>query len=225
MKLKNSTTWTNRGLRRMVSWVCKNIGYPVRMLRGVTFRNRTTDSCSGHAEYWGTIVISIGPPECFPTKTYRHRDGLQEELADRFEALVELTAHEIAHLDNKRRGVRSRRGGGWGGSERDTDAISYLVLRDFRKEREKLLADWGLEPPAPDLPDDARQTVVMPAPPADLPSSRVATSPPRQSVVERRATRVEALLKQWQRKLKLAQGKVKLYARKARYYTKKLEKS
>jgi hypothetical protein len=192
MKLKNSTDWPDHFLRRMAAWCCRQSGLPVRKLRRAEFRNRLARAYSGHADWSGRIVCSIGPAERFPLRE-DHRDGMSNEvMADRTEALVAITAHEVEHICQYREGrdskLTERRR-----SEPATRAHEVRVLRLFRANREALLAEWSAEPAA------------KPAKPR----------PTRQQINE---ANTRKLLAAWERKLKLAKTKVSTYRRKARYY-------
>lgn len=193
MKLTNSTTWSDRFLRRMVSWCFKELGLPVRYVKRAEFRNRA-DSYSGRAYWPARIVCSIGL-KGFPIGP-DGREGMDHEtFADRTEALIAITAHELAHLDQYRTktiGVlKSRRR-----TEPVTRAREIKVLRTFRPLRETLLAEWS---------EEAAST------PKAVPS-----------VQERRADKEAGKFAEWQRKAKLAASKVKKYKRQVAYYEKAL---
>ena len=197
----NTTDWTDDFLRRMTAWCCRELEYPSTGLRA-----RFGNSCRawGGLAYLGRnrIGVRISPkPESFPTRTHKHRGGLQETIADRIEALVKVTAHEIAHLEAYARGDRSRSRGGGGGSERNTDHRAYGVLRTFRKDRDRLLVEWG----APSIRFAAATAVEK------------GKADPSAKLIE--AT--ERALAVWRRKLKLATTKTKKYQRRLDYYTKK----
>lgn len=180
MKIQNTTDFQTTFLRRMVSWCCKQLDLPVRRVRKVTFRNRTTTQYSGHAWFSGRIVVSIGTAKVIPN------------IEQRLIYLVHITAHELAHIMQGREGSKTRRGGGWGGSEKRTEKLALQCLDAFKENRERLLADWSKE--------------------------RKRAEKPETTLQEKRAAEIEKKLAQWQRKLKLAQTKVKQYKRKARYY-------
>lgn len=146
-KWKNSTDWPDYYLRRMLSWVCKELEFPVRQIKNVEFGNRKTCDWSGRAWSYNRILVRIGPADRFPCHARVYRDGFSVgRIADRVEALVKVTAHEVAHLDNGERGNRSRERGGWGGSERYTDAAAKRVLEAFRENRDALVAEWEKPP-------------------------------------------------------------------------------
>jgi hypothetical protein len=195
MKLANSTDFSDQMLRRMVSWTCKQLGFPASKLGSVQFRNRARRSYSGHAYYPRRIVVSIGPASRFPTKP-DSRPGMQNEVfADRTEALIAVTSHEIAHLLQWREG-RTRQLELHRRTEKDARWHEVLVLRAFRAEREALLAAWSHEPQA-------------------------ATIKMTPSVVEKRADKAATDLARWQRKLKLAQTKVRKLRTRVKYYERK----
>lgn len=198
---KNSTDWPNYFLRRMVSWVCKELQYPRSHLVDVEFGNRTNCAFSGRAwgnKLWGQILVRIGPADRFPVQSKTYRDSFTVgEIKDRMEALIEVTAHELAHCDNDRRGNKSRgryeKTGNTGGSERLTDAMSKQVLKAFREKREELLEEWSKEP--------ARKAKAK-----------------KVSPVEKRANNAFAKVKEWESKLKRAKTTLAKWKRKAKYY-------
>jgi len=196
-KWKNLTTWDDHFLRRMLSWVCKEIDYPRLKLTGAEFGNRTNRAYSGRAWYSHRILVRVGPESRFPCNTFVHGDGFSVgKLVDRIEALVKVTAHEVAHLDNERRGNNSRRGSDpWGGSERYTDSMAKQVLIAFRKQRDELVAEWSAKP------------------------TRVAK--PKISAVEKRANAAFEAEKRWEAKAKRAKTALAKAKKKAAYYRKK----
>jgi hypothetical protein len=195
MKLLNSTDWQAYFLRRMVAWCCRQIGLPVRKLRQAQFRNRTTCSYSGHA-YGRRIVCSIGPDLRFPTKP-DGRDGMANEvIADRTEALIAITAHELEHVSQFHSGRDDKLKGR---CEASTRAVEVRVLRLFRANREALLAEWSVLPAVRDKP--------------------------AVSIQDKRSAKAAADLARWQRKLKLAQTKCRKLKQRVSYYDKALAAS
>jgi hypothetical protein len=196
MKIKNSTAWSDTFLRRLVSWCCRELEVPVRTIRTAEFKNGRR-AFSGYANGRRHITVRVGGVAQFPCPAgYRDSD---EVYADRIEALIAITAHEVYHLGARfvaEHQQRTRIGrNGFASGERVTRAAERKTLVAFRQEREPLLAVWSIEP--------------------------VARAPsPQPSVQAKRAARVTVLLQQWQRRLKLAQGKVKKYQRKLRRYEK-----
>lgn len=202
----NTTGWPTPFLRRMVSWVCRELEYPVRNLTGWYFRNKTKGAYSGRAHCHNTtrqrIVVSIGPETSYPTKDRTHRGVWSAGvLADRIEGLVFVTAHEIAHCDNVRRRNTSRRyaeaAGNYGGSEEYTDRRAKAVLDVFREQRELLLSKWG------PLAVEAESTKT------------------ESTVVARRAAKAFQKEAEWEKKLKAAEAGLRKWKRKADYYRKK----
>ncbi len=197
MRLINTIDYPDYFLRRMVSWCCKELGLPGRYVREVAFRN--SRSAWGGMAYTNSrrVGVRIGAASHFPSK-YRMR-GTRKwfPIADRTEALVMVTAHELAHLLLRRLGNHSRRGGGLAGSEHNTDWHERKVMEAFQLCRVELLTAWN-EPPKPRAPH------------------------PKLSLQERRANNAMLLLAKWQLKLKLAQTKVKKYKAQVRYYDRAL---
>lgn len=198
----NSTPWPDHFLRRLVSWTCRELGYPRRSLKGIEFGNRTNAAWSGHGGGWsdhGYILVRVGPESRFPTNTRVHRDGFSVgRIADRVEALVMVTAHEIAHCDAVRRGNKTRRSyrshGNTVGSERYINGRAKQVLEAFREKRDELLAEWEKPP--------ARQKAKPKSP------------------VQKRAENAFAKEAEWERKLAQAKRLYAKWKRKADYYRK-----
>jgi hypothetical protein len=123
VKLKNSTSFPDYFLRRMVAWCCRQLEFPVRRVRYAQFRNRER-GYSGHA--WpgaNRICVSVGQfhevshdqaerPNYDRKKvssfcevrepgkpvTYRVWTKIEKTLDERTNSLVRVTAHECAHL-------------------------------------------------------------------------------------------------------------------------------
>jgi len=196
MKLINTLDYPDRYLRRMISWICRELELPVRYVLEAKFQN-TSKAYSGRC-YGRRILVRIGPASRYPVAAWKqHRPGnYKPALQDRTEGLVKVTAHELAHVAQRRARSRTRPGGGWGGSEAATDALAASVLENFRRQREELLQAWT---PAP-------QT--EPVAPAD----------PAMVKVHARYERVMKYLKHWEQRCQRAQRKVIEYRKKARYY-------
>lgn len=194
MKIQNSTNWSDSFLRKMTSWVCRQLDMPIRKIKTAQFRNRTIECFSGRA-YGGTrFVVSIGPKRAFPLSCRNHAGVANFYLADRTEALINVTAHEVRHLTAAWTGERTRGNGKWcSSSERATEHDAQKVLAAFRERRTELLLEWSVE--------QIRQVV---------------------GTVEKRANKADKDLARWQRKLKLAQTKVRQYRKRVRYYERTL---
>lgn len=182
----------------MLSWCCAQLGeIKVRDLGSVTFRN-SRRAYGGVAYSWRrAITVCVGSADRFPTTSMTHRNGHSMALADRLEALVWVTAHEVAHILQAKARTRTRAQGGTAGSEIATEWHAAPVVEAFRAQREQLLAAWE-EPPAVALR-------------------------PRPSPVESRATKAQADLARWERKLKLAKTKVAKLRQRVTYYQKRLQ--
>jgi hypothetical protein len=200
VKLKNTTDYEDRFLRRMVAWCCRQLEMPVKYVRGARFGNAR--------HFWGGLAyldcrrigVRVGSPKnCDqPLKHYKFRDGFQVVTNNRLEVLLLTTAHELAHLDAYRRKNMTRGNGrGHGGSERYIEGRAAQVLEAFRAMRAELLSSW----------------LVAPSTPAERPVL---------SVQQVRATKAISMLDKWQRKAKLAATKVRQYKKQVRYYEKAL---
>lgn len=198
MQLKNRTEWEDKFLRRMVSWCGQELGTPARLIRIAQFGQRSNRAYSGRAFYsQRRILVRIGPASRYPLQPDRRPGMCNVALADRLEALVAVTAHEIYHLaafyDRAHKQTNGRRTS----SEKTTRWFEAHVLLSFREKRAFLIEQWAA------------------AGDADL------VAPKKKSVVELRAELATRMLSKWERKLKLAKTKVAAYRRKVRYYDKR----
>lgn len=195
MKLRNSTGWSDAFIRRMVSWVAGELKYEPSKITEVQARNRSSRSYSGRAWPSRRILVSVGPDHRFPTGVDDRPGMANTVLADRVEALVLLTAHEIQHLCQfrDRRSYQLSRDRT---TEHDARWHSVQVLATFREQREALLEAWGKE---------IKPRAVKPKP----------------SRSERNEIAARKAVETWTRKLKLAQTKLKKYRSKVRYYERK----
>lgn len=183
-------------LRRMVSWCCRQIDFPIAKVRQAQFRNRSR-GYSGRAWHSMRIHVAVGSAVWFPTSGHLYPGRKSEayrapKIQDRTEAVVAITAHELTHLqdyDSEKDRIGNpafTRGPG----ERRTMYNERRVLELFRQSREALVAEWSQAP----------------------------TEKPAVPLVERRAAKALADLERWQRKLKLAQTKVRKLKTRVRYY-------
>ncbi len=195
MRLKNSADLPDVFLRRMVSWCCRELGLPTKHVRACEFTNcHPSRVFRGKAWYTsGRILVRISAEDSpFPFTGRRNSRAPEFTLADRIEALVKVTAHELAHIE------RHQRNAPRGNHEADTDRQALQVLRAFRDRREELLAAWSA-----------------------VPVSVAADAPPTANLIEKRHAKAAADLARWERKLKLAKTKVKKLAARVRYYERK----
>jgi len=203
MQLINTTDWSDRFLRRMVSWCCKELGLPVRFVKRIKFGNRRSDIFSGYCRHWDRgcqIVVSISDSESrFPWTDNGETTGIKgivRTFQDRTECLVNVTAHELRHALAEIHGERTRGNGRRvASSERATEFDAQKVQSAFNLDRENLLSEWGRDP---------------------------VKTKPTLSITEKRAAAAKAKLAEWQRKAKLAATKVKKYKQKVRYYEKSM---
>ena len=172
-------------VRRMVSWISKQIGYPVRMFQRVEFRSRGRDySGMCHGKRWFGVRV------CERSSAYpmvHSRFGFSHTFHDPWDALVSITAHEIAHCNDRLESGRT--------NERSAEMQEDRVWQVWLVQREALLAEWLAEPNA-----GAQQTAAG----------------PKSSLAIKTLNRHEAALRRWKTKAKLAATKVKKYERAVR---------
>lgn len=195
MKLQNSTDFPCWFLRRMISWVRRQLELPASILLQADFSN--CRSC-GRGRAWSgkKILVRTGPDDQHPSRAFTIQGEEGPVHVDRIESLVSITAHELEHLRQFARFDRV----GWDKRrfqrlEPDCIAAQKRVLRVFREQREALLAAWQA-----------------------VPVRSAALSVPKPSLQEQRLQKAEACLARWQRKLKLASTKVKHYRKRVQYY-------
>ena len=137
----------------------------------------------------------IGDAKHFPCAGFNYRGKQTPDLADRTEALIEVLAHELIHLDHycNQHGDRHSR------MEAFTVSESIKVLEAFRASRDGLLAGWS-----------------------EAPAISAAFKPPIDKIAKR-AEKAAADLARWERKLKLAKTKVRFYAKRVKYYSRKTQ--
>lgn len=143
MRFRNSTDLADGFLRKLVSWCCKQIDLPLSAVHGCQFTHCAA-LYRGRAWSSGRILCRISKPGMPYDGSYPHTAkyrGLVNTptytVNDRMEALVFLTAHELWHLVQYRRGHKAR--------EAYNDTVAIGVLKTFRESRETLLADWTRE--------------------------------------------------------------------------------
>lgn len=195
MKLKNSTTLSDRFLRRMTGWVRAEVGLPAAKLRQANF-TKTRRYCRGRAWSSGRILVrvNVNRTEGYPLN-WHHR-GVELNLPDALASLVYVTAHEVCHLLNWHVPGRDRELRQHRDLEPHCVRVGKRIMEMFLANREALLAKWN-------EPGKERQIK------------------PTVSVSEKRTAKAQADLDRWLRKLKLAQTKVKKLKVKVAYYERK----
>lgn len=190
MKLKNTTDFPDWFLRRLVAWCCRQSELPARRVRLATFRN-CKGIYSGHASGSTRIVVRIGRTG-YPMQPDLRAGMSGEVMADRTEALVMVTAHEVEHLcqyaERRQRTLAASRR-----TEPVTRAHGIYCLRLFREQRAALVTEW-MEPPVP----------------------RVIKARP--SVAERNEINARSNLAKWEKKQRAATNRVKHWRAKVRRY-------
>lgn len=179
-------------VRRMVSWIAKQIGYPVRLFQRAEFRSRSR-AYSGrcHGKRWFGVRV------CERTSAYpmvHSRFGFSHTFRDPWDALVSITAHEIAHCNDFRESGRT--------NERSAEMQEDQVWQVWLVQRDALLVEWLAEPAANSTPTAASPT-----------KSRALVD----------LERNEAALRRWKTKAKLAATKIKRYERSVRAARRRLE--
>jgi hypothetical protein len=152
MEIVNSIGWRTGWLRRVVAYCCRQLGYPPSRVRKATFRKSHRGEFSGGADLGcREVQIKIDPRNRYPLDAGGYRGLAATAVADAVEALLLVTAHEVAHLERWERFARDwrRRGKRDVFKERDTESLARGVLAAFRADRERLLSAWGAAGPGP----------------------------------------------------------------------------
>jgi hypothetical protein len=152
MEIVNSIGWRSGWLRKVVGYCCRELDYPPPLLRKATFRKAHRSTYRGRAHLESReIRVKINPANRYPLATESHRGLPPLRLSDAVEVLVNVTAHEVAHLERWERFARDwrRRGKRDTFCEQDTESLARRVLAAFRADRGRLLAGWGVPGPGP----------------------------------------------------------------------------
>lgn len=103
----------------------------------------------------------MNPRLVYPLREF-YRGLRMVTLADSIEALLLITAHEIAHLERFDRFVKDLNESGRRdvGGELDTERMARRVFRDFCKDRDKILKAWGNPGSGAPLPSSLRPSKI-----------------------------------------------------------------
>lgn len=223
MKLINSTDYSDSFLRKMVAWVCVEIGLKPRWVRQLRFTNSHYSSTRGRASH-RKALIRIGDANQFPSSEWRYGGQTCAVEKDRDMGLVSITTHELFHLVQAQDGVRGLLPGKFKRSNIEGPCVvmANRVAAKFDENRAALMAEWM------DAPKAAPKTIAVDfqsAPELEVVSIAAKTPPTRSTflLVSKRAHKTEADLAKWIKRLKTAQNKVRKLTRKAKYYTTKLK--
>ena len=143
MRFKNTTDYSDKFLRRMLSWCCKELDMPIRKtVRSVSFAN-TKNAWSGCAWYSGKIAIRIGSEKHFPYRPFYYRTNEPNWLNTRLQALVIVTSHEIAHLrQTQSPALRQQHGKRVACREKHAQRLALNVLIVFLPLESELTQHW-----------------------------------------------------------------------------------
>ncbi len=137
MKLQNSTEFKPWFLRRMISWIAKDLGLPPSKISAARF-TKYRGSYRGRAWSSMRFLIRVGDR---PQPEWFYRGNKTIATNDKIENLVSVTAHELQHLvmwhDVGHQGTRHEIG---------TVAQQNRVLELFRTKRDELLSIWSVKP-------------------------------------------------------------------------------
>ena len=192
MKIKNTLPFHDTFLRRMVSWVVKQIDLPVRTLKEARFGYVKQGCVYSGRFYSGSARISIrvDTPENYPYSGKKRGPAgdLPYTLQDQLDALVYLIGHEAWHAKQHKEKLRRTRDA----LEPYARKASIEVLAQFQAQKTELMEMWthglsdGMRKPKPQKPDASQKFL-------------------------KELKRDEQHLKRWESKLKLAAGKVQFY--------------
>lgn len=147
MKFTNKSIHSDEFLKRAMRWACRILEFPISEIRAASFGHRN-DGWRGRANYKNmSIYVRTDLAQNYPTRSFYNATSKRAEpffFTDSIEVLVNLIAHEIAHLQHhvqRTKGVTIRRCG----SEGDIDAIGNWAVVQFHKNRKQLMAEWQSE--------------------------------------------------------------------------------
>lgn len=124
--------FTDRALRKLLSFCAKEIGFPIRRLRRVDFL-RTGKAFSGR---WyprqSRMSVRVGSSLVFPVRYSRF--GIEKVVVDQWSAIVSIAAHEFAHGNDLLESGKT--------NERSAELQEKRVRDKFEANRAALLAEW-----------------------------------------------------------------------------------
>ena len=99
MYLKNTTDYSDKYLRRVISWCCKQLDMPVRESVKIARFTRCSHAWRGRAwKYHKEILVRIGDEKHFPYTPFYYSTGCPQWIDTRLQALITVVAHEIVHI-------------------------------------------------------------------------------------------------------------------------------
>jgi hypothetical protein len=153
--LRNTTGWNHLWVYEVLRFCCDSVEYPFERVRSVHA------SLAHKCVYRGwaylderKIRIKLNPLNRYPVDAGTHRGLPPMALADPIEVFILVAAHEIAHLERHERIGRDleRRGKRDTTLERSVEWFGRQAVKEFRRDREALLARWGDSGPGPVRP-------------------------------------------------------------------------
>lgn len=195
MKLKNTSQVPDRVLRRMIAWVCRKYGLPVRKIQQVE-----ASSCNGGIK--GRVSHHDG-------KRWNLSLSICRDIRDANRDLVYTVTWYIAHIQGRiETGTWVRQGS----ASREARNMS----NEFQRQESSLLNEWH----KPDLREPVKTVEVgqILTPEELLVSMKTRKTPKKKTRKQTNAERAAKNLKNWERKLKLASTKVKKYRHQVKRY-------
>jgi hypothetical protein len=203
MKITNRTKYPTRALRRMVSWICKQLPFPVSQITELEVGN--------HSQGNSGTVDPVGYKRTGRLndrrRNYLLKLWLKEEPAFTRNAVytaVFYLAHAEYHNEKSN----------WTSSaycQREADRIADR----WQAQKQELWTEWS----KPDLRETAAPIAVGDVlDPSVLLREMQSNGRPKKSKKQVNAERAQAHLANWERKLKMAQTKVRKYRRQVRRY-------
>lgn len=129
MRIENELNMDTEELRRMVVWVCRQVGVSTKQLRRVTFRRVKTPRYIFTGQHRNRhITVRLGQSNAYPHRLKRcNRDML---LHDDWDVLVFVAAHEAAHVSDIVQDGRT--------NEHSADMQAVAVLLKWQRQRDGL---------------------------------------------------------------------------------------
>jgi hypothetical protein len=144
MKLRNSTPYSDRFIRRMIAWCAKELDLPVRKIKAAQFTRPGKYGSRGAA--WPSMRILVRVEREDRQLGSFERAGVTIPAMDGMGRTLWITAHEVAHLVQFSRRLMDRHK-----RKRDCEGFAerrtLVVYQRFAEQRDALLAHWN-EPEA-----------------------------------------------------------------------------
>lgn len=133
LTINNTSRYHDSEVRRLVRFAYDSIDREHPLGKVSVRVTNTRQAFRGRAIYgaWGSrILVRIGAPGKFPvTGQYRKRAAAYT-FSDHREAIISISAHEFAHIEQHQRRLRK--------DEVGCEGVAAVVLEEFRRQRQEI---------------------------------------------------------------------------------------